>query len=328
MAMGQQARRSLGTRNSGPWMRTGPWKLNTTAPAPHMRFVPTTRAQYLASVFTIWNVLDVNIARTYGLLGGAKTKNRPSTPYGYMREVQLHAYSDLLWQHPGVRTYCEVGFNGGHGTAAMLLASPSLQVHSFELGLFPYTRTAQEDLRSYFGDRFHAHVGNSRKTIPAFAADLARTSGRTDVCDVILIDGDHRAGGVYADLLSFRPLAACNATVLIDDLNEGPGEALQRLRSEGVVEVLEQHEYTLENSPETNCVRCMHPAKEGQVPCINGFRCFPKWGWAMARYTAGCATGSGANVRVAAAPPTTASASKFASGRRGGGRRGRGAARE
>ena len=69
---------------------------------------------------------------------------RPSTPYGYMREVQLHAYSQLVWHRPRVRTYCEVGFNGGHGTVAMLLASPRLQVHSFELGIFPYTRTAQD----------------------------------------------------------------------------------------------------------------------------------------------------------------------------------------
>ena len=28
---------------------------------------------------------------------------------------------------------CEIGFNGGHGTVAMLLANPELTVHSFEL---------------------------------------------------------------------------------------------------------------------------------------------------------------------------------------------------
>ena len=285
----------------------GPAALNHSATAAELRFVPATRAQYLASVFTLWNVLDIHIARAYGLRGGTAQRAVPSTPYGYMREVQLHAYSRLVWRQPRVRTYCEVGFNGGHGTVAMLLASPSLQVHSFELGLFPYTRGAQEAVKAYFGDRFHAHNGDSRATIPAFAAALRKgrggegggesaaeagerdadgDNGRADVCDVVLIDGDHRAKGVYADVRSFASLARCNATLLIDDLNEGPGEALRKLVSEGVVEVVEEHRYTLPASPETNCVRCLRPGKKGQVPCVNNTRCFPEWGWAIARYAA------------------------------------------
>ena len=206
-----------------------------------------------------------------------------------MREVQLLAYSRLVWNQPDVRTYCEVGFNGGHGTAAMLLASPRLQAHSFELGSFPYTKMAQDSLRSYFGDRFIVHDGDSRSTVPHFA-NAMRRQGHPDLCDVILIDGSHSPVTAKIDVINFREVARCNATVLIDDLNEGPGEALHRLRKEGVLELIERHDYDLATSPETNCIRC-HLQKIShsphQIPCENGFRCFPKWGFAIARYKGG-----------------------------------------
>ena len=228
------------------------------------------------------------------------------SPFGYMREVQLHAYSRLIWNQPDVRTYCEVGFNGGHGTAAMLLASPWLQAHSFELGHFPYTKPAQDSLRSYFGDRFIVHDGDSRATVPAFANAMRRT-GRADVCDVILVDGNHAPSGSKLDVINFREIARCNATVLIDDLNEGPGEALYKLRKEGILEVLERHDYDLQTSPETNCVRCLKQAQHSyQTQCVDGFRCFPRWGFAIARYK------GGGHCKQGVVPPMTASSANDA----------------
>ena len=60
-----------------PWLS----RLNHSALAPEHRFVPRTRAQYLTSVYMLWNLLDMNIARSYGMRGAAwvKHQNRPST---------------------------------------------------------------------------------------------------------------------------------------------------------------------------------------------------------------------------------------------------------
>ena len=37
-----------------------------------------------------------------------------------------------LVRRPEVKTYCEIGMNGGHSTVAMLEANAQLVVHSFE----------------------------------------------------------------------------------------------------------------------------------------------------------------------------------------------------
>lgn len=273
-------------------------RLNYSALAPDLRFEPMTRWQHLDAVYVLWNVLDISLARTYGWNGGTYQRytTRPSTPYGYMREVQLHAYTQLVWHKPAVRAYCEVGFNGGHGTVAILLASPQLHVHSFELGQFPYTHTAQEMVRAYFGDRFHTHNGDSKRIVPAFAEKLRTKHGRSDVCDIVLVDGDHSTEGTISDVLNFRKLARCNATLLIDDLNEGPGAALKSLEQRGIIEVLERHTYDLATSPHTNCVRCFKTVKgTHEAPCKNGLRCFERWGWAIAKYVNGPACEQSAN---------------------------------
>ena len=134
--------------------------LDEKAPVGAMRFIPRTKAQYLASVLTLWNLLDRNIEAHLGSGG---------PPFGYMRPVQLEAYSQLVLGTAN-KTYCEVGFNGGHGTVAMLLASSSLVAHSFELEWDgPFSRTASELLSLYFGKRFHYHVGDAKVTVPRFA---------------------------------------------------------------------------------------------------------------------------------------------------------------
>ena len=98
--------------------------LNETARVPEPRFIPQTHEQYLSAVYTLWNLLDHTMYQ--------HRSKRPVYPYGYMRLVQLKAYSRLVWRNPTARTYCETGVNGGHGTAAMLLANPNLVAHSFD----------------------------------------------------------------------------------------------------------------------------------------------------------------------------------------------------
>ena len=161
-----------------------------------------------AIIFTLLSFL------VYALLGNPLT---PGTPYGYMRYVQLEAYSRAVWGLEGSPTYCEVGFNGGHSVAAMLLAHPRMKAVSFELGDRPYTAEAVRQLRLYFGaDRFDYRVGNSRVTVPAYAS----TPGYS-MCDVILVDGDHSKEGAYTDIVNMNTLAKPGAKLFIDASNRG-----------------------------------------------------------------------------------------------------------
>jgi len=248
-----------------------PPTLHELASPPVLRFAPETHDQYLTAVYTLWNLLD-------RIMYAENHKPKPMMPYGYMRRVQLEAYSRLAWRHGDLHHYCEAGVNGGHGTAAMLLANPSLVSHSFDEGVQPYSQRVFKVLRLYFGDRFQLHLGNSHRLLPLFAANASHRR----MCDIILVDGDH-SDGAYDDIRDFRPLAACDARLLLDDivptsnparLNVGPQRAIRRARAEGILEVVKEHVYN-QTSRDNPCLR----DKLGGRP-----HCYYPWGWAIARY--------------------------------------------
>jgi hypothetical protein len=71
----------------------------------------------------------------------ALTRDHHRRARRYMRKVQLLAYSRVVWADVGADAlakkqtsksivYCEVGLNAGHGTIAMLLANPHVQVRT------------------------------------------------------------------------------------------------------------------------------------------------------------------------------------------------------
>ena len=232
-----------------------------------LRFQPTTWPEYEAAVWTFWNLLDRNILRHY--IHGVPPKN----PYGYIRPVQLKAYAQSVWQDDHVQMYCEVGVNGGHGTAAMLLANSHMHVVSFDYGAWTYSNSTIDLLDLYFGSRFQFVQGPSQKTIPEF---IARNPGVQ--CDVLLVDGGHAASVAVGDLRQFARMAACNATVFVDDLNEnhGPGSALRAAEREGLVTVVEWHMYNASHTYENPCLR---------TPIAGRLNCLPEWGWARAMYS-------------------------------------------
>ena len=234
----------------------------------HERFQPQTLSQYHAAVATMWNLLDRNIEEA---ARNCRDVSRcPGTPFGYMRPAQLEHYSSFVWKK-GAMTYCEIGFNGGHGTTAMLLANPKLQVHSFELGGFMYTASAEALVRLYFGERFQYHRGDSQKLVPAFARNNSK------LCDVLLVDGAHSYAGALHDIRNMHALAKPGAVLLVDDLDEGPGPALEAARASGLIEVTERfmfNESTV-GDPVNPCIRRVRAPR---------WNCKRRWGWAAARY--------------------------------------------
>lgn len=238
-------------------------------------FTPQTPAQLRASVYTVWNLLDRNIEV-------ARNKDKPRNPYGYMRPAQLEAYSALVRSSTRPRTYCETGFNAGHGTAAMLLSSPHLIAHTFDMFKGQYSRKAKDLLKMFFGKRLQVHVGDSHTTLGQVAA-LGNVT-----CDIILVDGDHSLAGSRKDMEDFERLAACGATLLIDDLNEGPGGALEALKSDGTVRETSRRVFNKSRGDSAQyCVRSKYLVAGEYSP---GF-CPDWWGWAMATYSRkGCDT--------------------------------------
>eukprot|EP00322_Chrysochromulina_rotalis_P019453 CAMPEP_0115870768 /NCGR_PEP_ID=MMETSP0287-20121206/22508_1 /TAXON_ID=412157 /ORGANISM="Chrysochromulina rotalis, Strain UIO044" /LENGTH=374 /DNA_ID=CAMNT_0003325523 /DNA_START=107 /DNA_END=1231 /DNA_ORIENTATION=- len=227
------------------------------------RFFPQGWEATLTAVFSMWNVLDA-------LMAVAMPEYAWQT--GYVRELQLRRMIELV-QDPSVSTYCEVGFNGGHSAAAMLLANPKLTVHAFDLLMWKYSNTSSALLRTTFGRRFRMHPGDSADTIPAWFRDHLRS------CDMLFIDGDHTTEGALLDMVHMRDAARPGAYVIADDINSSPGTALEILRALGQLRIEESYGPFGAPSEFNPCMR----AGPNRSPV-----CSP-WGFAVFRYAQGAA---------------------------------------
>ena len=89
------------------------------------RFAPRTFEESIVAVYSTWNLLD-RMVLTPGI-------HIVPWAFGMFLPVQVEKLVRLV-RLRGVRTYCEVGFNGGHTAAAVLSATRDVTVRSFDIG--------------------------------------------------------------------------------------------------------------------------------------------------------------------------------------------------
>ena len=143
------------------------------------------------------------------LAGSAREGSSVPAQRAHFQALVRRLAADRPGQPVGV---LEVGFNAGLGAAAFLAASPQAHVVSFDLAAEPYVVACGAHLRARYPDRLHLVLGDSRETLPQFAAE---TGGRFDL---LLIDGAHDEATCRADVANGRAMAAPGALVVVDDL--------------------------------------------------------------------------------------------------------------
>lgn len=102
-------------------------------------------------------------------------------------------------------------------------------MYSFDMMMFPYSPTVVHLINSTFPGRFRVSRGDSLVKLPLHIKQVK--ANKAPWCDVALVDGDHSYEGSKQDLVNMAQIAKCNATLLADDINEGPGQALKEVRS-------------------------------------------------------------------------------------------------
>ena len=236
---------------------------------PSLIFQAKTKVQFLSSLFTFWNVLNGLVNRNnYGCNDKAPTSTRRSTcsqlhdrfnPYsaGHLRPIQAEAHYEYMRSMKKENiVYCEVGMNGGHSAAVALLASSSSQVHSFDMQEWKYSAIVADFLSQTFPDRFHAYNGSSFVTVPNYIKNSENPR-----CDVALIDGMHTYEGAMQDLTNFYNGAmACNHYLFYDDIYAGSGRALEKMISDGKIEIIEK--FTFDYNSEQACLNVYYPVSE------------------------------------------------------------------
>jgi len=129
-----------------------------------------------------------------------------------MKEMEV---MNKIAADPRIKTICETGFNGGHGTLRWLLHSnPQAHVYSFDIGVHGYSRPAAKWLEEVFPGRHTATWGDSTQTIPVFRLQHPGVK-----CNLIFVDGGHDYPVAVADLQNFMPMADPEYNVvMIDDV--------------------------------------------------------------------------------------------------------------
>ena len=232
------------------------------------RYAPATFDQALASVYSIWNILDRMVLDQNNTIA--------AWAFGMFLPVQMEKLVRAV-RTPGVRTYCEVGFNGGHSAAAVLSSTGEVRVRSFDIGEYgDHTVRNAAWLSRTHPQRFRFIKGDSAATVPAFSADVA--AGREEPCDVILVDGSHDERPTYLDLRNFKEAASPNALVILDDLDSPAASAVLRAYHQQWLVMRSWFVYHAKTEPpRLDCPTCMrelpnltviHDPERRLAPCM------------------------------------------------------------
>ena len=91
------------------------------------------------------------------------------------------------------------------------------------------------------------HLPHSLRTVPQLASRVH--AGDEPPCDVILIDGSHKTPDVKKDLHAFRGAARCHAPIFMDDLEAGPGNAVDEAERDGLLRMRQWFVYDSRQGP-------------------------------------------------------------------------------
>lgn len=158
----------------------------------------------------VWGVLQQNSAiqshYVNAAVYGQGHSGQVTSQVSQMRKMILAA-------EPPPKVVCESGFNAGH-SAVIWLEGTSVHLHSFDLGVEPYSKSSQAFIHRMYPGRMTYHRGDSSKTMRLFADAVER--GTAPKCDFVFIDGNHARRGPWLDL-QYAFLASRDGAVVIAD---------------------------------------------------------------------------------------------------------------
>lgn len=137
---------------------------------------------------------------------------------GSINVGQMQYIRQLVSSTPTIKNVLETGFHTGISAATFLDVREDIQVTSFDIFWFDYTRKAKLLLDKYYPDRNLLIAGNSIGSLPTYFRRF-----KEDI-DLVFIDGGHEWPIPYYDLQIILANLKEGTVVLIDDYCEAHGK--------------------------------------------------------------------------------------------------------
>lgn len=137
---------------------------------------------------------------------------------GSINQGQMEFMTDILKKNPSIKKILETGFHIGVSAATFLDVRSDIEVTSFDIFWFDYTRKAKLLVDKYYPCRTILIAGN---TIGSLSSYLDRTK---DEYDLVFIDGGHEWPIPYYDLQIILSRVKEGTIILIDDYCEAHGK--------------------------------------------------------------------------------------------------------
>lgn len=173
---------------------------------------------------------------------------RPQPDYeGYILDPQREQVRELMQRYvPQTKRIMEIGFNAGHSAENFLQWNDTVQVVSFDIGLYKCVHHAKKYIDAKYPGRHTLVIGDSTQTVPEYSSE--------EPFDVILVDGGHSYPVARADLENCKRLARADTLVFMDDtirsnprwvrdFNKGPTKAWLEMIDNKVIEDLGFKDY-------------------------------------------------------------------------------------
>jgi len=146
---------------------------------------------------------------------------------GSVSPAQQQYIRSFMTEHPEIRTVLETGFHIGLSAATFLDIRPDVNVISFDIFWFDYTRRAKLLLDIAYPGRNLLIAGNSITSLPTWFALSAAPKP-----DLVFIDGGHERPVPAIDLYHILHELPAGTWVMVDDYCEEHG-------SQGVMEAVQ-----------------------------------------------------------------------------------------
>ena len=134
-------------------------------------------------------------------------------------EGHIFSHPEMIWKQKNLYQLAqnssrilEIGFNAGHSSILLLVANPLLELYCFDIATHTYIDKCFNFISSQFPGRIHLIKGDSRVTVPKFAAD-----NKNLLFDGFHVDGCHSPEVAMQDLDNCYLLAQKYAWVVFDD---------------------------------------------------------------------------------------------------------------